>query len=47
MTDRAIEATDEDGSAIPNKRCRDQVLLLLMLFSAMRGAKLPHCCGPI
>jgi integrase len=36
MVDVAAEAVDEDGQAMPNKRCRDVALLLFMFHSAMR-----------
>ena len=39
MADRATEATDDDGNAMPNKRCRDVALLLFMFFSAMRRSE--------
>ena len=39
MVDRATEATDADGSAMPNKRCRDVALLLFMFVSAMRRSE--------
>ena len=40
MVDRAAEATDDDGAAMPNKRCRDVSLLLFMFFSAMRRSEI-------
>ena len=40
MADRAAEATDDDGSAMLNKRCRDVSLLLVMFFSAMRRSEI-------
>ena len=39
MVDVAAEWTDEDGNAMPNKRCRDVALLLFMFFSAMRRSE--------
>ena len=36
MADVAAEATDDDGNAMPNTRCRDVALLLFMFHSAMR-----------
>jgi integrase len=36
MVDVAAEAVDDDGNAMPNKRCRDVALLLFMFHSAMR-----------
>ena len=36
MADAAAEAVDDDGNAMPNKRCRDVALLLFMFHSAMR-----------
>lgn len=36
MADMAGKATDQDGNAMPNKRCRDVALLLFMFHSAMR-----------
>ena len=39
MVDVAREATDDDGDAMPNKRCRDVALLLFMFFSAMRRSE--------
>ena len=40
MVDRAAKATDDDGNAMPNKRCRDVSLLLFMFFSAMRRSEI-------
>ena len=40
MVDVAAEATDDDGAAMPNKRCRDVCLLLFMFFSAMRRSEI-------
>ena len=39
MADAARRATDADGHAMPNKRCRDVALLLFMFFSAMRRSE--------
>ena len=39
MADAAAEATDDDGNAMPNKRCRDVALLLFMFHSAMRRSE--------
>jgi integrase len=36
MADVAAEAVDDDGDAMPNKRCRDVALLLFLFHSAMR-----------
>ena len=36
MVDKANKATNDDGHAMPNKRCRDVSLLLFMFHSAMR-----------
>ena len=36
MCDEAAEAVNDDGLAMPNKRCRDVSLLLFMFHSAMR-----------
>jgi integrase len=36
MVDVAAKAVDEDGYAMPNKRCRDVALLLFLWHSAMR-----------
>lgn len=40
MVDVARQATDADGHAMPNKRCRDVALLLFMFFSAMRRSEI-------
>ena len=39
MVDVAAEAMDDDGNPMPNKRCRDEALLLFMLHSAMRRSE--------
>ena len=39
MAEAAAEATDDDGNAVPNKRCRDVALLLFMFHSAMRRSE--------
>ena len=39
MAEAAAEATDDEGNAVPNKRCRDVALLLFMFHSAMRRSE--------
>ena len=38
----AAQVTDEDGNAMPNKRCRDVCLLLFLFFSAMRRSEVQN-----
>ena len=38
----AARATDEDGNAMPNTRCRDISLLLFLFYSAMRRNEVAH-----
>ena len=42
MVEAAAEVTDDDGNAMPNKRCRDVALLLFMFHSAMRRNEVAH-----
>ena len=42
MADVAAKATNEDGNAMPNKRCRDVALLLFLFHSALRRNECAH-----
>ena len=42
MVNAAAKLTDEEGSPLPNKRCRDMALLLFMFHSAMRRQEIAH-----
>ncbi len=46
MADAARKATDDDGHAMPNKRCRDVACCCSCSSRPCDGARLLHCCGP-